>query len=192
VSNASTITTTPAGRRGTGGRDGRWNKKLPTVNPSRRLPVVTGKDLNGKAWQAPADFPAGRTLVILGYEEEQQKEIDTWTAGLGLTRRENTLPWVEMPVIDEPGVIMRWIIDTGMQRGIPDKEVRSHVWTVYTNRREFLKACGIESMNAIHVLVVTREGDVLAMESGGYTEEAGNRILAAVDLEKEPPRNTGP
>jgi len=31
-----------------------------------------------------------------------------------------------------------------------------------------------------------------AMESGDYAEEAGNRILAAVDLEKEPLRNTGP
>jgi hypothetical protein len=156
------------------------------VKPGARLPGVTGKDLNGKAWKAPADFPGSRTLLILGYEEAQQKDIDTWTAGLGLTQRENKLPWVEMPVIDEPGVIMRWIIDTGMQRGIPDKEVRSHVWTVYTNRSEFLKSCGIESVNVIHVLVVTREGEVLALESGGYAEQAGRRLLAVIDAEKEP------
>jgi len=168
------------------------NGEATAVKPGARLPVVTGKDLNGKAWKAPADFPGGRTLVILGYEQEQQKEIDTWTAALGLTRRGNQLPWVEMPVIDDPGVVMRWIIDTGMQRGIPDREIRSHVWTVYTERKAFLESCGIESVDAIHVLVVTREGEVLAMESGAYTDEAGRRLLAVVDSEKESPRNSAP
>ena len=75
--------------------------------PAPRLPAVTGKDLNGKPWKAPADFPGDRTLVILGYEQEQQAAIDTWTAGLGLTQPANTLPWIEMPVIDEPGMVMR-------------------------------------------------------------------------------------
>ena len=31
-------------------------------------------------------LPVINDCVILGYEEKQQKEIDTWTAGLGLTR----------------------------------------------------------------------------------------------------------
>ena len=39
------------------------------VAPAPRLPVVSGKDLNGKPWKAPADFPAERTLVILGFEQ---------------------------------------------------------------------------------------------------------------------------
>lgn len=38
---------------------------------------MNGKDLNGKPWHAPAGFPADRTLVILGFEEEQQAAIDT-------------------------------------------------------------------------------------------------------------------
>ncbi len=88
--------------------------EAPDMEPSPRLPTVNGKDLNGRPWKAPADFPADRTLVILGYEQEQQAAIDTWTAGMALTQPENTLPWVEMPVIDEPGMVMRWIIDTGM------------------------------------------------------------------------------
>ena len=61
------------------------------VTPAPRLPVVTGKDLNGKPWTAPADFPADRTLVILGYEQEQQAAIDMWTAGMGLTRPPSTI-----------------------------------------------------------------------------------------------------
>ena len=145
-----------------------------------RMPEATGKDLNGKAWKAPAGFPADRTLVILGYEQEQQEAIDTWTDGMGLSRPGNTVPWVEMPVIDEPGMVMRWIIDTGMQRGIPGNEARSHVWTVYTDRKAFLKSCGIDSVADIHTLVVTREGTILAMEIGRYSDEAAARIRAAL------------
>jgi hypothetical protein len=147
------------------------------VTPAPRLPTVKGKDLNGKPWKAPADFPADRTLVILGYEQEQQAAIDTWTAGMGLTKPAHTLPWVEMPVIDEPGLVMRWIIDTGMQSGIPGKDARSHVWTAYTDRKAFLKSCGIDSVNVIHVLVVARDGAILAMESGPHTDKAAARIL---------------
>ena len=144
--------------------------------PAPRLPAVTGKDLNGKPWKAPADFPGDRTLVILGYEQEQQEAIDTWTAGMGLTKPENPLPWVEMPVIDEPGMVMRWIIDTGMQRGIPDREIRSHVWTAYTDRTRFLASCGVDSMADIHVLVVARDGTILAMETGRHTDAAAARL----------------
>ena len=153
------------------------------VTPAPRLPAVTGKDLNGKPWKAPADFTADRTLVILGYEQEQQAAIDTWTAGMGLTQPGNTLPWVEMPVIDEPGMVMRWIIDTGMQRGIPNKDARSHVWTVYSDRKAFLKSCEIDSVNDIHVLVVARDGAILAKESGPHTDEAAARILKALSGE---------
>lgn len=52
-----------------------------------------------------------------------------------------------------------------MQRGIPGQDARSHVWTAYTDRKAFLESCGIDSVNEIHVLVVTRDGAILAMES---------------------------
>jgi len=150
------------------------------MKPGPRIPAVTGKDLNGRPWKAPADFPAERTLVILGYEQEQQAAIDTWTAGMRLAEPESRLPWIEMPVIDEPGFVMRWIIDTGMQRGIPGKDARSHVWTVYTDRQAFLKSCGIDSVREIHLLVVKRNGEILALESGAYDEAAAARLLAVL------------
>jgi hypothetical protein len=81
-----------------------------------------------------------------------------------------------MPVIDEPGMVMRWIIDTGMQRGIPDQDIRSHVWTAYTDRKAFLTSCGIDSVSDIHVLVVARDGRILALETGRHTDAAAARI----------------
>ena len=142
------------------------------------FPRVSGKDLNNKPWTAPVDFPGERTLVVIAFEEVQQADVDTWTEGLGLSAPANNIPWIEMPLINNPGMLMRWFINTGMKGGIPNKEVRSHVWTAYTDKKAFMQACGMPSEKVIYALVVDRKGMILAMESGNYSK------LAAVRLER--------
>lgn len=140
------------------------------------FPRVSGKDLNRKTWSAPADFPDDRTLVLIAFAREQQADIDTWTAGLGLTEASNRLPWIEMPLINDPGLFVRWFINTGMRGGIPSKEARAHVWTAYTDKKAFMQACGMSSEKAIYALVVDRTGRILALESGNYTKPAAERL----------------
>ena len=41
------------------------------------FPSVSGKDLNSTSWTAPSGFPDERTLVVIGFEEEQQGGIDS-------------------------------------------------------------------------------------------------------------------
>jgi hypothetical protein len=48
-------------------------------SPDARLPLVTGKDLNGRPWVVPAGLPGDKTLVLVGFDESQQEAIDTWT-----------------------------------------------------------------------------------------------------------------
>jgi predicted regulator of Ras-like GTPase activity (Roadblock/LC7/MglB family) len=43
-----------------------------------------------------------------------------------------------------------------------------------------LTACGIDSVDVIHVLVVARDGTILARESGRHTDEAAARIRAVL------------
>jgi len=145
-----------------------------------KMPAVSGKDLNGTPWSVPMGLPAERTLVLLGFDEPQQEAIDTWTQGLGLDQPSNTIPWVEMPLIENPGMFMRWFIDTGMRGGIKGRYQRSHVWTAYTDKKAFLQSCGITSESQIRVLVVDRTGRILQSESGEYTKEGAARILLAL------------
>jgi len=140
------------------------------------FPQVSGKDLNHKPWIAPADFPGDRTIVVVAFAREQQADVDTWTEGLGLNTPSSTLPWIEMPLINDPGMFMRWFINTGMRRGIPSKEVRSHVWTVYTDKKAFMQTCGMPSEKVIYAMVVDRHGKILATESGNYSQPAAARL----------------
>jgi len=146
----------------------------PSVNT---MPLTTGKDLNGTPWSVPKGLPAERTLVLIGFDEPQQAAIDTWTQGLGLVQPTNTIPWVEMPLIDNPGMFMRWFIDTGMRGGIKGRFQRSHVWTAYTDKKAFLQSCGITSESEIRVMVVDRTGRILHSDSGEYTKEGAAKLL---------------
>lgn len=142
----------------------------------RHFPQVSGKDLNNKPWNAPADFPGDRTLVVIGFEEEQQSAIDSWLEGMGVKNPSSGIAWIEMPLIDNPGMFMRWFINTGMKEGIPSKEVRSHVWTAYTDKKAFKQTCGILSEKTVYALVVDRGGQILAMESGDFSKTAAARL----------------
>jgi hypothetical protein len=145
------------------------------------FPSIAGKNLNENPWKAPDGFPNERTLVLIGFDEPQQELIDTWISGMKLKNPETNIAWIEMPVIENPGIFMRWFINTGMRGGIPDKSTRSRVWTAYTDRKAFLKACGITSIDTITVLVVQKDGKILASESGGFTEPGARKLAKAID-----------
>ena len=144
------------------------------------FPSASGKDLNNKPWIAPSGFPGERTLVVLGFEEKQQGSIDSWFDGMEVRKPSSGISWIEMPLINNPGLVMRWIINTGMRGGIPSKEVRSHVWTFYTNKKAFMESCGIANPQNVYALVVDRSGKILAMELGNYSKKGAAVLLKAL------------
>jgi hypothetical protein len=141
------------------------------------MPSSTGKDLNGTPWVVPEGLPGNETLILIGFDEPQQADIDTWTEELGLSSPSNHIPWIEMPLINNPGMFMRWFINTGMKGGIPSKEVRSHVWTAYTDKKAFMQSCGMPSEEVVYALVVNRKGKILAMEQGDFSKTAAARLM---------------
>ena len=146
------------------------------------MPSVSGRDLNGKPWSVPDGLPGERTIVLVGFDEPQQAAIDTWARGLGLSAANNRTPWIEMPVIDDPGALMRWFINTGMRGGIQDRLMRARVWTAYTDKAAFLKACHITSDKEACAFVVDRQGRILAAAAGSYTEAAAAKLMEAIGI----------
>jgi hypothetical protein len=149
-------------------------------SPDARLPVVTGKDLNGRPWVVPAGLPGDKTLVLVGFEESQQEAIDKWTQGLGLNASSNAIPWIEMPLIEKPSMFMRWVINTGMRSGIKNLRMRSCVWTAYTDKKAFMSSCGMVSDDAVFAMVVDRSGQILAIERGAYCKDGEARLRGAL------------
>jgi hypothetical protein len=142
------------------------------------FPTLQSKTLDGRAINLPADFPGERTLIILGFQRSQQPSIEAWAKGIQHLGGAN-IPWLQLPVIDNPNAVVRAIVNGGM-RHVIDRAVWPHVVTLYTQKAEFERTVGIESEASVQVLVVDRSGSILERVIGDYTPEAANRLLAAL------------
>lgn len=142
------------------------------------LPDLKAEDLNEQAYTLPSDLPADKTLLLIAYKREQQQDLNTWIDDMGL-KGSNT-PWLELPVLEDYGSWFKWFVDNGMRRGIKSEFDRSKVVTVYTDKQAFNASMGIASEDTIYLVVVNRQGQVLALEQGLYNSDAAARLLDVI------------
>jgi hypothetical protein len=142
------------------------------------FPQLQSKSLDGHAISLPAGLPGQRTLLILGFQRSQQPSIEAWAKGMHLAG--STVPWLQLPVIDNPNAIVRAIVNGGMRHAI-HRDLWPHIVTLYTHKANFDRTVGIESEAAVHVLVVDRQGNILERVTGDYSPEAATRLLTALN-----------
>ena len=131
------------------------------VDGEARFPRLIASNLEKRKFTLPDDFEGSRNLLLVAFQREQQQQVDTWLREM--RRFEELDPefrYYELPTIQSPNRLVRWFIDTGMRRGIPDQKARSRTITLYTDKQPFLKALGITDENRIHCFLVNRSGQV--------------------------------
>lgn len=139
------------------------------------LPALQAEDLNEQIYQLPSDLPADKTLLLIAYKREQQQDLNTWIDGMGL--KTSSAPWLELPVLEDYGSWFKWFVDNGMRRGIKSEFDRSKVVTVYTDKQAFNASMGIATEETVYLAVVSRQGQVLALEEGLFNPEAAGRLF---------------
>ena len=142
------------------------------------MPETVAENLNGDEIRMPAELPGEHTLLLMAFQREQQKNIDGWVAGMAL--RGSNISWLELPVIENPGLLMRWFINWGMRRGIPGDDDRAHVASLYLDKTAFLSGFGISDETAVYAAVVDQSGEVLTLVKGDYTPDAAKKIWQAL------------
>ncbi len=145
------------------------------------FPPVTANNLN----KEPVAFPHGlngeRNLVIVAFQRDQQKDVDTWLAVLpAIAASHPKFAYYEVPTIDKLNPMVRWFIDRGMRGGIPDKAQRARTVTFYIDKKPFRSALGIEDENQIHLFLIDRAGKVLWRAKGVATAEARESLGKAL------------
>jgi hypothetical protein len=132
-----------------------------------RFPDVTGRNLEGRQLNLPADFGSGRTIVLVAFRQRQQREVDTWMPELRSLRAAHSgLQVYEIPTLSSGWTPLRGWIDGGMARGIKDQQVREVTVTLYIRKGPFKEALGITSEGTIHLLLLDGEGRVTFRTTG--------------------------
>jgi hypothetical protein len=145
------------------------SSKYANRNPMTELfPTVTGKRLDGKKVELPKDLGASPAILIVGYKQNSQFDIDRWLLGLYDSK-------VETPVYEIPTVVgmfpgmMSKRIDEGMKSGIPE-ELWVSVVTVYKGEaKKVVRFTGNEDALNARVMLLDGKGNVRFFHDRGYS-----------------------
>jgi hypothetical protein len=146
-----------------------------------RFPQLQASDLEKRLLNLPGDFEGGRNLLLVAFQREQQAQVDTWLREMKRFEEVDlNFRHYELPTIQRPNRLLRWIIDSGMRRGIPDPKARARTITLYIDKAPFLKALGIADENRIYCFLVDRTGRVLWRADGVFEESKGLSLRDAL------------
>lgn len=138
------------------------------------FPSVTGTALDDRSWQLPEELKGQNTLLLIGYKQETQFDIDRWLIGIDQTGMDAQI--FEIPTMR--GWVPRMIaskIDSGMRAGIP-KELWKIVISVYKDADKIVDFTGNENPSNARVIVLNENGEVLFMHDRGFSVAALNNI----------------
>jgi hypothetical protein len=139
---------------------------------------ASGESLDGDVIVMPKDFLGEQTLLLFGYVQDSQFDIDRWLIGLDMT--ETQVAVYEIPTI--AGMLPRMFktfIDGGMRKGIP-KPLWKGVVTVYADGDKVQRYTGNQRPNNARVMLLDEDGKVLYFYADGFSVDALNAVKALV------------
>lgn len=138
------------------------------------FPTVSGESLEKIEVEMPQYFNGSKTILLLGYKQDSQFDIDRWLIGLDQT--ETKAKVYELPTIQ--GLFPRMFstfIDNGMRKGIP-KELWGGVITIYRDGDIVQEYTGNENPNNARVLIIDENGKVIYFYDRGFSVSALNNV----------------
>ena len=155
--------------------------KIPTppdVNQSM-FPQVRGSSLKQESIVLPDHFRGKPTLLLVGYVQKAQFDIDRWI--LGALQAGVKAEIVEVPTI--AGMVPQMVqsfIDNGMRSGIPQSDWGSVV-TVYEDAPKIIAALGNDRPQSAYVVLLDREGRIVWTSNTGYSAGQVLELKAKVE-----------
>ncbi|GDY03831.1 hypothetical protein LBMAG49_31600 [Planctomycetota bacterium] len=134
---------------------------------NERFPTVRGTALDGTEVTLPDAFAGGPVLLLVGYEQNTQFDLDRWT--MGLTQMGIKVRALELPTIPGmmPGLFSGYI-DSGMRRGIP-KEDWGGVVTLYKDASLVTRFTGTQDALPGRILLLDKNGMVVFFHDRGFS-----------------------
>lgn len=146
-----------------------------------QFPQITSANLNGVKLQMPGDFAGERNLLLIAFQQDQQKDVDTWLKAMpAIARDRASFRYYELPTLSKMNPMVRFFIDNGMRGGIPDKQQRARTITLYIDKEPFKKSLGLGPEDRIYSVLVDKTGRILWREEGLFSEAKGKSLEAAL------------
>lgn len=145
-----------------------------TTFPNRRpvgesFPQVEGNSLSGKKWSLPQDLQGKPAILLVGFIQKSQFDIDRWLIGLEQYKFKGNV--FEVPAIQGffPRIFER-SIDEGMREGIPEN-LWKVVITVYEDGEQIHQWSGNQYPLNARVILLDQSGKVRFFHDRGFSAQ---------------------
>lgn len=142
---------------------------------NKAFPLVRGISLSKQKWVIPKMFDKKPTILLIGYVQNSQFDIDRWLIGLDMKGVKTAT--YEVPTI--AGMLPKMFstkINDGMRKGIP-KELWKGVITIYEDGEIIQKFTGNERPNNTRVILLDSKGVVRFFSDKGFSVPSLNRLI---------------
>lgn len=140
----------------------------------QNFPSVVGTTLEQKSVSIPGDLNDDLTLLLIGYVQNSQFDIDRWLIALDVTNTNVNV--YEVPTIQ--GLfpeMFSTVIDDGMRAGIP-KPLWQGVVTIYNDGEKIQAFTGNENPANTRVVLLNNKGKILYFYDEGFAVDALNEL----------------
>ena len=148
---------------------GACSSPTPNRNPvGQMFPTVTGTSLTDRSVTLPEAWSGKPVLLMVGYVQETQFDLDRWTIGLVQV----TFPCdiVEVPTI--PGLVpsmIRGTIDDGMRSGIPREDWESVVTLYGDAAKPVVALTGNQNPRNGRLIMLDKTGTIVWFWDQGFS-----------------------
>lgn len=137
-----------------------------------RFPKLSSESLSRERFALPGELKGEVVLALIAFKRWQQREVNTWVPfAKQLRRKHPKMNYYEFPTLTRGYRLMRFWIDGGMRRGIPNLKTRARTITLYTDKVAFRRALGIKGEEHIKVMVIDQKGRVYWRTSGPFAKK---------------------
>ena len=145
------------------------------------FPDLEGTNLEKRDIALPAALPGKANLIIFGFVRDHQEDINTWIPRCEELEREVAgFRFFEVPFLAGRYRLIRFWIDGGMRRGIPDRAARERTITVYGGRSAAMRQLGITDLGKIYAFLIRPSGEVLWRSEGRWSRDKDTTLRAAL------------
>jgi hypothetical protein len=164
---------------------------VPNRDPTgETFPSVVGESLTRERVELPDALAGQPAVLLIGYVQEAQFDIDRWL--MGLIQTDTQVPVLELPTIPDlvPTIASAWI-DEGMRSGIPEEDW-GVVVTLYGSAAAPVAALtGTTNGRLARVILLDADGKVVWFHDRGYSAGKAMELAEAASQLRERSPNSG-
>jgi len=145
------------------------------------FPPISSYSLDKGKVTLPEGLAGQYNLLLISFEPEQQKQIETWMPLAQALQHTNfNFRWYRLPVSERENFIFRWWENSSMRSEETDPETWPWIVPLYVNKAEFRNALQIQNERNVVVMLVDKQGHVLWRASGERAPGDGEALRSAL------------